>query len=54
MKRGRGRPPIPGLRCIAIRIFLRDIRIARRVARQEKTGYQAVVRRWIAEKASAA
>lgn len=48
-----GRPRLPGnLHLIAIRLRMEDIRAARQEAKRRGTGYQAVVRQWVAEAAT--
>jgi predicted DNA binding CopG/RHH family protein len=50
----RGRPPIPGLRLIAIRLQKRDIAVAKRQARRTGRPYQEIVRGWVTEAAERA
>jgi hypothetical protein len=54
MKKRLGRPPMPGLRFVGIRLFERDLRAARRQARRVKQPYQCIIRQWVADAAARA
>jgi len=43
-----GRPPIPGIRLVALRLFEKDLRRAKREAKRRGMPYQAVIREWVA------
>jgi len=48
-RKTRGRPPIPGIRHYAVRLWARDIAIAKRQARVRGVSAQEVLREWVAE-----
>lgn len=48
-----GRPRLPGVKAIGIRLRAVDIAQAKRVAATSCIPYQSVIRMWVAEKAEA-
>jgi predicted DNA binding CopG/RHH family protein len=47
-----GRPRVPGLQIVTIRLRGQDIKAAKRQAARVAQPYQTVIRAWVAEKAA--
>jgi len=46
-----GRPRIPGIKLVSLRLREQDIRAAKREARRRAMPYQTVIREWVATQA---